>query len=109
MAKNTANTVISQLQSVSEGALGKLTAEPGDPVGGSGRDAAQGPGRPDPAAGLESIEERLTAIEKRLTAMEKPQKRRRRRARRSSRRRKPRPATAKPLDGQAEPARQARS
>ena len=70
MVKNTANTVISGLQSVSEGALGKLTSSQAT------RSAVQGAmqlkDRGDRILrGLESIEERLTAIEKRLTAMEK--------------------------------------
>ena len=63
------NTVISQLQSVSEGALGKFTQS------GATRTAAQAAlqlkDRGDRILrGLESIEERLTAIEKRLTAIE---------------------------------------
>jgi len=71
MVKNPANTVISGLQSVSEGALGKLTSSHAT------RSAVQGAmqlkDRGDKILrGLESIEERLTAIEKRLTAMEKP-------------------------------------
>jgi hypothetical protein len=71
MVKNTASTVISGLQSVSEGALGKLTSSQAT------RSAVQGAmqlkDRGDRILrGLESIEERLTAIEKRLTAMEKP-------------------------------------
>jgi hypothetical protein len=75
MVKNTANTVISQLQSVSEGALGKLTQSTAT------RSAVQGAmqlkDRGDRILrGLESIEERLTAIEKRLDAMEKPAARR---------------------------------
>ncbi len=73
MVKNTANTVISGLQSVSEGALGKLTSSQAT------RSAVQGAmqlkDRGDRILrGLESIEERLTAIEKRLTAMEKLEK-----------------------------------
>jgi hypothetical protein len=70
MVKNTKNTVISQLQSVSEGALGKLTQSQAT------RSAIEGAmslkDRGDKILrGLESIEERLTAIEKRLAAMEK--------------------------------------
>ena len=70
MVKNTANTVISGLQSVSEGALGKLTSSTAT------RSAVQGAmqlkDRGDRILrGLESIEDRLTAIEKRLAAMEK--------------------------------------
>ncbi len=89
MVKNTANTVISGLQSVSEGALGKLTSSQAT------RSAVQGAmqlkDRGDRILrGLESIEERLTAIEKRLTAMEKPATTRRRAATT-----KPRSTTAK--------------
>ncbi len=63
------NTVISQLQSVSEGALGKFTQN------GATRSAAQAAmqlkDRGDRILrGLESIEERLTAIEKRLASIE---------------------------------------
>jgi hypothetical protein len=66
------NSVISQLQSVSEGALGKITSSQ------KTRTAVQGAmslkDRGDKILrGLESIEERLTAIEKRLDAMEKKQ------------------------------------
>jgi hypothetical protein len=66
------NTVISQLQSVSEGALGKITSSQAT------RNAVQSAmslkDRGDKILrGLESIEERLTAIEKRLDAMEKKQ------------------------------------
>jgi len=65
-------SVISQLQSVSEGALGKLTSSQAT------RSAVQGAmslkDRGDKILrGLESIEERLTAIEKRLDAMDKKQ------------------------------------
>ena len=51
-------SVISQLQSVGEDALGKLT-QTGDPLGAPGRDAAQGPRRQARSRGLEAVEKRL--------------------------------------------------
>ena len=64
-------TVISQLQSVGEGALGKLAQSPAT------RTAVQGAIQVKERGerflhSLESIEARLGAIEKRLTALEKP-------------------------------------
>jgi hypothetical protein len=63
------NTVISQLQSVSEGALGKFTQS--SATRSAAQAAMQLKDRGDRILrGLESIEERLTAIEKRLGAIE---------------------------------------
>ena len=94
MVKNTANTVISGLQSVSEGALGKLTSSQATKSAVQG--AMQLKDRGDRILrGLESIEERLTAIEKRLTRSMGSRRSRPRRAParpRASRGRRPRSA-----------------
>jgi hypothetical protein len=67
--KATKKTVISQLQSVGEGALGKITHSPATRTALQGAMAIKDRGG-KVLHGLESIEERLIAIEKRLAALE---------------------------------------
>ncbi len=87
----TKNSVISQLQSVGEGALGKLTQS------GPTRSALQGARELKDRGerlvhGLESIESRLAAIEKRLNALENVKPKRTTRSRSTAA--KPRSAAA---------------
>jgi hypothetical protein len=90
------NTMISQLQSVSEGALGKITQS--GPTRSAVQSAMQLKDRGDRILrGLDSIEDRLTAIEKRLASIEaQGRKPATTRTRKSSTAAKKRPAVSKP-------------
>jgi hypothetical protein len=70
----TKRTMLGQLTSVGEGAIGRLAQNPVTNKALEG--AIQVKGRVEKVVrGLESMERRMTAVEKRLTALEKPKKR----------------------------------